>query len=305
MKLFIIGNGFDRGHKLRTSYWDFRLFLEKCYSDFLYAFEHNYDIYPGFSEDKKKELLWSEFESNLANIDEDIIIENATSIDMGLESGDVGIEDTLYTYFSEEFNYIKELPYYLKLWIQSIRVRDLQAKTRIIDAKNKDMYVTFNYTSVLENVYKISENRIIHIHGSLRRRDGNPVIGHGNYSRIENIKEIHRKADEIFNEKESSISRVIEDYYNSTLKNVSGYMHKLYSLEDRDIDEVIIIGHSLSGVDMPYFTMINHYVNNRSKWKVYYYDKSKKNQMYENLIECGIKEKQIEMEDSIKFYDIL
>ncbi|MDR3598076.1 bacteriophage abortive infection AbiH family protein [Clostridium sp.] len=290
MKVFIIGNGFDKGHKLRTSYWDFRMFLEKCYPDFLYAFELNYDIYPGFSEDEKKELLWNEFESNLANIDEDIIIENAISIDMGLESGDIGIEDNLYTYFSEEFNYIKELPYYLKLWIQSIRVRDLQPKTKIIDDKNNDMYITFNYTSVLENVYKISENRIIHIHGSLRRRDGNPVIGHGNYTRMENIKEIHRKADEIFDEKESSISRVIEDYYNSTHKNVSSYMHKLYDIKDKDIDEVIIIGHSLSGVDMPYFTMINHYVKNKAKWKVYYYDKSEKNQMYENLIECGIKE---------------
>ena len=34
------------------------------------------------------------------HIDEDIIIENATSIEMDLESGDVGIEDTLYDYFT-------------------------------------------------------------------------------------------------------------------------------------------------------------------------------------------------------------
>ena len=125
MKLFIIGNGFDRGHNLKTGYWDFRTFLEKCYPDFLYSFEINYNIYPGYSDQEKQQLLWNEFESNLANIDEDVIIENAVSIDMGLESGDIGIEDTLYTYFSEEFRYIKQLPYYLKLWIQSIRIRDL------------------------------------------------------------------------------------------------------------------------------------------------------------------------------------
>jgi len=303
MKIFIIGNGFDRGHKLKTNYWDFRSFLERCYPDFLYNFEINYDIYPGFSEDEKKELLWNEFESNLANIDEDIIIENATSIDMGLEGGDIGIEDTLYQYFSEEFGYINKLSYYLKLWVQSIRIRDLLARTTMIDSKSNDMYVTFNYTSVLENVYKINENKIIHIHGSLRRRDGNPIIGHGNYTRIEKIKEIQKKADEIFDEKESSISRVIGDYYNSTYKNVNRYIYKLDALKNQNIDEVIVIGHSLSGVDMPYFTKINYYTKNKAKWKVYYYDKDKKNQMYENLIEFGIKEKQIEMKDPIEFYD--
>lgn len=305
MKVFIIGNGFDKGHNLPTSYWDFRNFLGRCYPDFLHTFEENYNIYPGFSEDKKKKLLWNELESNLANISEDIIIENATSIDMGLEGGDIGIEDTLYEYFSEQFNYINNLSYYLKLWIQSIRIRDVQLRTTLIDPKSNDMYVTFNYTSVLENIYKISENKIIHIHGSLRRRDGNLIIGHGNYTRIEEIKEIRKKADEIYDEKESSISKVIEDYYNSTYKNANRYMHKLDALKNQNIDEVIIIGHSLSGVDMPYFTMINYYAKNKAKWKVYYYDKDKKDQMYENLIEFGINKKQIVMKDCINFYDII
>jgi len=305
MKLFIIGNGFDRGHNLRTGYWDFRTFLERCYPDFLYSFESNYNIYPGFSDEEKQQLLWNEFESNLANIDEDIIIENAVSIDMALESGDIGIGDTLYTYFSEEFKYIKQLPYYLKLWIQSLRIRDLLPRTTIIDSKSNDMYVTFNYTSVLENVYKISENKIIHIHGSLRMRDGNPIIGHGNHKRIEEIKERHEKADEIFDEKESSISSVIEDYYNDTYKNVSNYIHKLVSLQNENIEEVIVIGHSLAGVDMPYFGTINSYTKAKAKWKVYYYDKDKINQMYKNLIKFGINKRQIEMKDSIEFYDIV
>ena len=58
---------------------------------FLNAFEMHHNIYPNMSE--KKDLLWSELETNLANIDEDIIIEDATSIEMYLESGDVGIDD--------------------------------------------------------------------------------------------------------------------------------------------------------------------------------------------------------------------
>lgn len=58
--------------------------------------------------------MWNELETNLANIDEDVIIEDETSIEMNLESGDVGIEDTLYDYFSEEYQYIKKLAIYLK-----------------------------------------------------------------------------------------------------------------------------------------------------------------------------------------------
>ena len=55
------------------------------------------------ADEKKAELRWNELETNLANIDEDVIIENAVSIDMDLEGGDVGIEDTLYQYFSDEY----------------------------------------------------------------------------------------------------------------------------------------------------------------------------------------------------------
>ena len=46
MKLFVIGNGFDRGHGLPTGYWDFRTYLENLYPEFLYAFEQHYYIYP-------------------------------------------------------------------------------------------------------------------------------------------------------------------------------------------------------------------------------------------------------------------
>lgn len=308
MKLFIIGNGFDKGHGLNTGYWDFRNFLKNCYPDFLYAFESNYDIYPGDSDEYKQELLWNEFESNLANINEGEIIENATSIDMGLESGDIGIEDTLYPYFRENFVSVEELSKYLQYWIRSIRIRDLKPRTTMIDSKNNDKYLTFNYTSVLENVYKIKDNQIVHIHGSLRIRDGEPIICHGNQDRMEAIREERRKADERFDEKESSIDRVIEDYYESTFKNVSRYKHKLnLLLNTKEIEEVIIIGHSVAGVDVPYFATINYYLGDKVKWKVYYYAKDKKInilKMYRNLRRCGINREQIDLRDSIEFYDL-
>lgn len=46
MKVFIIGNGFDKGHDLKTNYWDFRIYLKNMYPEFLNAFEGHYYIYP-------------------------------------------------------------------------------------------------------------------------------------------------------------------------------------------------------------------------------------------------------------------
>ena len=88
MKLYIIGNGFDLAHRLPTQYWDFRTYLENLYPDFLNSFEQHYYIYPKDADEYKKNLLWNSFESNLANIDEDIIIDDAVRMDLGLESGD-------------------------------------------------------------------------------------------------------------------------------------------------------------------------------------------------------------------------
>lgn len=42
--LYIIGNGFDLAHGLSTSYWKFREYLEREHQEFLYEFEHLYDI---------------------------------------------------------------------------------------------------------------------------------------------------------------------------------------------------------------------------------------------------------------------
>lgn len=201
MKLFIIGNGFDIGHGLPTGYWDFRTFLDLVQPEFLHSFEEHYDIYPGMSDEAKKKTLWSRFESNLANIDEDTIIDIGTSIELNLESGDVGIEDTLYSYFTDEYQYIEKLAGYLKQWVRSIRIRDCLPRTSLIDKSNRDLFLTFNYTAVLENVYGIAPGNIIHIHGSLRDYTLDPVLGHGNEERLQKIRDMITEAEKVFDEK--------------------------------------------------------------------------------------------------------
>ena len=304
MRMFIIGNGFDLAHGLPTKYWDFRTYLENLYPDFLESFEQHYYIYPKDSDKYKQNLLWNNFETNLANIDEDIIIEEALGIDMGLESGDYGIEDTLRSYFSSEYQYINKLAIYLKQWVRTIRIRDTLPITSQISKNSEDYFVTFNYTSVLENVYKVAPSHILHIHGSLHEYNDDPIPGHGNKKRIEDIKAKKNQAETWFNEKEMSICAVIADYYNTTFKNVNNYMHKLNSLFRYEVEEIVVIGHSVAGIDLPYFKRIDQYTGQKAIWRVYYFTEDEKVDMQKALVEQGISKNRLRMRDSTKFYDL-
>ena len=111
--LYIIGNGFDRAHGLKTSYWDFRTYLEENHWEFLLAFEKLYDFEPfdeadpytaknakKLYEDRLQQELWSQLEENIGhpNI---VQMENFSDCivnDLDLESGNVGIRDTLDEY---------------------------------------------------------------------------------------------------------------------------------------------------------------------------------------------------------------
>lgn len=304
MKLFIIGNGFDKGHGLNTSYWDFRTYLKNMYPEFLYAFESHYYIYPANDEEAQKNLLWNELEKNLANIDEDVIIDDALQMDMALESGDVGIEDTLYEYFTEEYKYIERLAKYLKQWVRTIRIRDVKPKTSLINSIQEALYITFNYTAVLERVYGISEGKIIHIHGSLRDHECDPVLGHGNIERIEQIDERLEEAGRVYDEKEISICKVIRDYYESTYKDVNRYVYKLSRISYKNIDEIYVIGHSVAEVDLPYFRYIENCTHHQSNWIVYFFNKEEKDRIYKNLMDSGIQKSRIQMKEANEFYNL-
>lgn len=243
-------------------------------------------------------------EANLANIDEDVVIENAISVEMGLESGDVSIEDTLYEYFTDEYQYIKKLAVYLKRWIRTIKIRDIQRKVSRIDKLSQDLYISFNYTATLEKVYSIPDSSVIHIHGSLRNYTEDPVLGHGNWKRIEAIEEKQRKAEEYFNEKEISICKVVKDYYRTTLKDVNRYMYNLQRIANQDISEIIVAGHSLAGIDMPYFSNIDLLSGGKAKWIIVWYDSNKKNDMRKSLIDAGVDAHRIDLKTANEFYDL-
>lgn len=131
-----------------------------------------------------------------------------------------------------------------------------------------------------------------------------PILGHGNIERIEKIDERLEEAERIYDEKEISICKVVKDYYERTYKDVNRYIHRLSRLNDKIIDEIHVIGHSVAGVDLPYFRRIGYYTKNQAKWIVYYFSDREKERMCSDLIGCGILKDKIVMRPAKEFYDL-
>ena len=314
MKLFVIGNGFDLAHEINSSYYDFRDYLEEENCIFLNRLESMYGLLVGewidyVSEEiwktRFKEYLWREFESNLSDIDQDIIY-NGEEIELGLESGDIGIEDTLNNYWEDQYGFIERLNYYLMDWVKQIDIRDIVKKTSIINKCNNDKFITFNYTLVLETVYNIDNEDILHIHGSIDKNDFPPVIGHGDREKIDEMLELSREAREECDEKRCSIYNAVAKYYERTLKNVSEFL----KINDRffkslgGVDKIYIIGHSLGDVDIPYFKKILENVGDNTRWYVHFH-KSEDEENYKNkIVSIGVNQENITMLRSEEIFNI-
>ncbi len=303
MNLFIIGNGFDLEHGLDTSYVDFRHYLENEDYEYLIWFEELY----GFVVDSKREFvedyLWKEFESKLYAINEDELVDNGKYIDMGLEGGDIGIEDTLDYYWEDQYGFIERLNDYIKLWIEQIDI-SVPKKTKMIKSNSNDMFITFNYTLLLERIYHVDEWNILHIHGSIGENDYSPVIGHGNSLKVDEARGHAKRAEDEMLEKETSIYNALANYYERILKDVNHYigLNRAFFKKLGNIDQIFVIGNSLGEIDMPYFRKVKENIKKDAIWYIYYYRPSEEITFRNKIISIGVTEKNIRMLPSKQFF---
>lgn len=273
MKLFIIGNGFDKQHSLKTSYYNFREYLEKEHWDFLIELEELYNCVPRSNPEFIKARLWEEFEKNLSAINETEIIEWGSTIDMGLEGGDIDVFEPLEDYFNEMYSYIEMLKVYLIQWVEQIAVSTEKIADKI-NCHSADLYLTFNYTLLLETVYGIDNDQVLHIHGSIDKEDEFPPdIGHGDIYKIKEAKEKSVEAWDNYDDKVGAIYAAVANYYDHTLKDVSYYLsvHDSFFKRLSEIEEVFVIGHSFGVVDLPYFRKVLANVPENTFWNIFYF----------------------------------
>jgi possible abortive phage resistance mechanism len=234
-KLFIIGNGFDIAHDLKTNYLYFKKFvyqqaygkdklLESLQSEStikLYLERLDYqilediddvsipeiqmapdggDLYPDDVELYKllyqlmcqiteTEKFWSDFEEKLADFDK-VSIDTMDFLDsdgdlngflMANNANELG--ETLANYVLYSLNKL------FKLWIEEtysdwmdrILTKSDESRSKLLKdtvMRNSDaIFINFNYTKTLEDLYGIPEEQVFHLHGVIGGEEF--IFGHG------------------------------------------------------------------------------------------------------------------------------
>ena len=277
-KLYIIGNGFDRAHNLPTAYSDFNDWLrgnsyvqDNLSDNKMFASDLD-DIFR-FSESNGEQIeLWSDFEKALGCLNIGSYIQNVASdwgnIDYSDEDG-IALGD-----LSEQvYGYIENITKPLALdhiaerfaaWVKSMPLYD-DTDPIYEDIDPEGIFLTFNYTDVLEKVYRVDPARILHIHGRASAENSEIIVGHGamydpnTYAKVEQ-RLLGTNAD---------VSSLLANSMNNLRKNtadiIKQYQRWFDNLKNYGVEEIYLYGLSFGTVDDAYYKEINKQLPN-AKW---------------------------------------
>lgn len=264
-KLYIIGNGFDLHHEIASSYKEFGEYLKNKDSTVYRYVEEYFDLDGSF---------WFEFEERLASFDQDALIDNASMFLASYGSDDWS--DSHHHAFQLEIDMVvKAISSQMKKnfvdWVQQLKI---PAKTMFpVDIDSAAKFLNFNYTSTLQKIYKVPERNILHIHGNVLNSPDEIVLGHGweqeNFDKDMSQDELEDMDVRVYEGLE-----LIDDYFKDTFKPVDkiiGQNQSFFSSLSH-VDEILIMGHSLSEVDNTYFyEIIKNIDKKKVRWKISYH----------------------------------
>lgn len=280
--LFIIGNGFDLFHGLLTSYSNFKDFYKESSPGHYWRAENQLPA----------ESNWCDLESALGNVDLVEIQDNAFDCSVSPASDDWSDADNHTVQFEAEETITalsKTLHQQFCEWLKTIEI-DAYADL-YLDPQAK--YLTFNYTHTLETLYDIPSEKILHIHGEV---GGEIILGH-DFDPAD-----ADKFDEVGDEDSDFIvtqtNSILNRYFGSTFKPVSNIIESNLPFFEScaDIDKVMVLGHSLETVDMPYFEELLKNVPDDAIWFVTYYDQNEKRRHELKLKKMGVDYQMVKMD---------
>lgn len=258
--LIIIGNGFDLHHGMKTSYSDYREFLNKTGNEnIVNLFEENF-------EHVDKSVLWNELESRIGYIN----YENAL---IYLKSyGDENWKDSYHHDFQQEVSrlagYWPGIKTNLINWVKTIQyTKQKDNLKKIID--NKSMFLCFNYTNTLEKLYSVEKRNINYIHGDYSK-DNELIFGHNNFEKVFDWN-IDGNEDEDIRLIEAG--EYMEELRKDSLKQTKKIINKNRTFYDKvknsKPERIYILGLSYNDIDYVYIEHINRIFN--GKWFFAYY----------------------------------
>lgn len=267
--LYIIGNGFDRSHGLKSGYGDFGGWL---------VAHHPVDalLLGEFLLNDKKEMLWCSFEEALGKFDMDEIKNNdlqnlfvITYID------DDGNKNVTVPSVADP-NIFERLGNHFSDWAKDINIELCSVSPKYV-FPDDSLFLTFNYTDTLESVYKIIEGRVRHLNGRAAK-DSSVIIGHdrdinpfdayfGNQSNIRKENNGFQQLSEYADLRKDGNEQVEKAIVNAFKEAIS------------TIRDVTIIGHSYGKVDYSYFQTIISYLPNNVTWHLGYHTEEDNNRL--------------------------
>lgn len=272
-KLFIIGNGFDLYHGVKSSYGAFDSFVSRNFTcDY-----HRMGKYLSCEKDG----LWSDFEASLGKIK---LFELAKNNDFFRNYDRIDLENELDRLASDY------------KWIFTLWIRDVQKEFEKVEPKlslgKDDYYITFNYTDYLEKSYGIPSNKVLYVNNKINEGQV-PCVGHvtseAEYNEVE--KDLECK----FRERGICATDSMQDCI-SSLRNFLNALSKNPEsqclstgvdefLKNINVESVFVLGHSLSIIDRDYFKIIKKHISDEKKWYVSYYvpECYRKNEWYIQL----------------------
>lgn len=262
--LYIIGNGFDLMHGVRSSYYAFRDFLGK-HNSLLFALEKFLTT----------EDIWVDFEDALAHFDmqamcSKFLVDNwldtfeAYNKDAGASTFFLAAEAAANPILTVAY----ELQRSLRMWVETLSVGTADRPLRNMFRNGK--VLCFNYTEFVETLYGVSENNVCYIHGCQRKKKYHPketlILGHmpgASNDAYDFDDDISVKTKDQYNfyileEAQEQVFRLVAECDEALTKNCRDIItaHEAFFASLNKIEKIIVIGHSLAPVDEAYFAEV-------------------------------------------------
>lgn len=278
-RLYVIGNGFDLHHNLPTGLNDFRDYIKLNHPLEYQNIHHFFYRYYGHIERDD----WNELETLLS-----CTIQINAMLDDAIEYSERDMDrapfwnDIQYSVMGIERD-LKLLKESIDSWIASIDISAHKPKN-YIHFESDAIFLTFNYTTTLQQLYNVLDTQVLHIHGSNTQEK---VLGHNEQYyelqlsnitqedvengmeedwRIEEAKEVLNRIPILFYKNSESIIKSNRAFFN----NVSS------------CNEIVFMGWSLGLQDKIYMDAILSTIKKDSMINVVYYNDNDK-QRYQSF----------------------
>lgn len=278
MDLFVLGNGFDLFHGIPSGYDNFHEWLkshkkvtfvtdmENFFPDTIVKRDNQGRVY-------HESTLWNRFEEALGMFDTETIFQYFTEdIEIDYDhptQSTAAIEDAPEQFFEK---LLLDMQDNFEQWVADINLSVVTPKP-IKHFHNNGLYLCFNYTSTLEDVYDISRDQIEYIHGSASWGD-HLVVGHCNH-----VNDIHDNDMPLYEETgRNNVIRLGNGLKKNTKEVIMNHW-KFFQKINPTVDKVICYGHSYALVDDPYFEEIRKRVGAHAQWHLSWY----KNEDLQNI----------------------